>query len=51
VNDVGRSDIAFDSDYNELTLLFADGRTVSSGRKGKLQCAMWLLTQVCEARE
>jgi phosphopantothenoylcysteine decarboxylase/phosphopantothenate--cysteine ligase len=49
VNDVGRSDIAFDSDYNDLTLLFADGRSVSSGRMGKLQCALWLFTQVCEA--
>lgn len=50
VNDVGRGDIAFDSEYNDLTLLFADGREAHSGRMGKLQCALWLLTQVCEGR-
>jgi phosphopantothenoylcysteine decarboxylase/phosphopantothenate--cysteine ligase len=50
VNDVSRGDIAFDSDYNELTLLFADGRQSNSGRMSKLQCALWLLTQVCKAR-
>lgn len=50
VNDIGRGDIAFDSEYNDLTLLFADGRQVSSGRRSKLQCALWLLTQVCEGR-
>ena len=47
VNDVSRSDIAFDSDYNELTLLFADGREEKSGRRSKLECALWLLTSVC----
>ncbi len=50
VNDIGRSDIAFDSEYNDLTLLFADGREASSGRMSKLKCALWLLTQVCEER-
>jgi phosphopantothenoylcysteine decarboxylase/phosphopantothenate--cysteine ligase len=47
VNDVSRTDIAFDSDHNELTLVFAEGREERSGRMGKLQCALWLLTQVC----
>ena len=48
MNDVSRNDIGFDSDANELTLLFADGRQAASGRKSKLQCALWLLSQVCE---
>jgi phosphopantothenoylcysteine decarboxylase/phosphopantothenate--cysteine ligase len=48
VNDVSRTDIGFDSDANEVTLLFADGRQTASGRKSKLQCALWLLSQVCE---
>lgn len=50
VNDVGRTGIAFESDYNDITVIFADGREASSGRMSKLQCALWLLTQVCEER-
>jgi phosphopantothenoylcysteine decarboxylase/phosphopantothenate--cysteine ligase len=50
VNDVGRSDIAFDSDDNELTLLFADGRALTSGKMSKLQCALWLIESVCAER-
>ncbi len=46
VNDVSRSDIAFDSDYNELTLVFADGTMQRSGRMSKLECALWLLKSV-----
>ncbi len=46
VNDVSRSDIGFDADSNELTLVFADGRTEHSGRMAKLQCALWLLERV-----
>lgn len=46
VNDVSRSDIAFDSDYNELTLILADGSTRSSGRLSKLACALWLLKAI-----
>lgn len=45
VNDVSRSDIGFESDQNELTLLFADGRTEHSGLRSKLSCALWLLEQ------
>ncbi|HSI71855.1 MAG TPA: bifunctional phosphopantothenoylcysteine decarboxylase/phosphopantothenate--cysteine ligase CoaBC, partial [Fimbriimonas sp.] len=46
VNDIGRSDIGFEVDYNEITLLWADGRAESSGRRSKLQCALWLMTQL-----
>lgn len=41
-NDVSRSDIGFSSDDNELTLLFADGRVTRSGKRSKLNCALWL---------
>ena len=43
VNDIEKPGIGFDSGENELTLLFADGRSESSGQMSKLQCAMWLL--------
>ena len=46
VNDVSRPDIGFGSDHNELTLLFADGRSERSGNKTKLACALWLLEAV-----
>lgn len=49
VNDVSRSDIGFDSDENELTLLFADGREERSGRMSKTLCAFWLLEQIASA--
>jgi len=45
-NNVSQSDIGFDSDENELTLVFRDGRTLMSGRLSKLACALWLLEQV-----
>ena len=44
VNDVSRQDVGFGGDYNELTLLFADGREERSGRKSKFECAVWLLS-------
>ena len=50
VNDVSDAAIGFDSDQNELRLVFADGRPViSSGRLSKLKCAFWLLEQVASA--
>ena len=45
-NDVSRSDIGFGSPENELTLIFADGRTAESGKRSKLACARWLLDQL-----
>lgn len=47
-NDVSRKDIGFESDSNELTLVFADGRQRKSGRQSKLGCALWLLEQIAE---
>lgn len=43
VNDVSRAGIGFESDNNELTLIFADGKTLESGTLSKLGCALWLL--------
>jgi phosphopantothenoylcysteine decarboxylase/phosphopantothenate--cysteine ligase len=45
-NDVSNREIGFDADQNELTLGFADGRIVKSGRMSKFRCAMWLLNEV-----
>lgn len=45
VNDVSRPDIGFESDENEITLVFADGRSEKSGKRGKLGCALWLFEQ------
>ena len=45
VNDIGRKDIGFDSDQNELTLLTADGKEANSGKRSKLSCALWLFEQ------
>ncbi len=49
VNDISRPGIGFDSDDNELTLLFADGSTFGSGKQSKLGCALWLLEQLAGA--
>jgi phosphopantothenoylcysteine decarboxylase / phosphopantothenate---cysteine ligase len=46
VNDISRKDIGFDSDQNELRLVFRDGRVTNSGRQSKLGCALWLLIQI-----
>jgi len=43
MNDVSDTSIGFDSDVNELTLLFRDGSLQESGRRSKLGCAIWLL--------
>jgi hypothetical protein len=42
-NDVSRSEIGFDSERNELTLLLHDGQVFRSGQATKLACAQWLL--------
>ena len=46
VNDVSNPEIGFNSDDNELTLIFADGRQEKSGRMSKLACGLWLLEHV-----
>ncbi len=45
-NDVSDPSIGFDADDNALRVVFRDGTTRESGRKGKLACARWLLEQV-----
>ena len=42
-NDISNPEVGFESDQNELSLLFRDGRTATSGRRSKLECALWLL--------
>lgn len=48
VNDISRSDIGFDSDFNELTLVFADGRISRVERASKQIIARALLDKVEE---
>jgi phosphopantothenoylcysteine decarboxylase/phosphopantothenate--cysteine ligase len=42
VNDVSRKDIGFSADHNEISLVFTDGSIVESGKKSKLEVALWL---------
>ena len=44
-NDVSRSDIGFDSDWNEVTLIRADGEQ-QVGRRSKDECAVAILDEV-----
>ena len=47
VNDVSDTAIGFDSDQNEIRLVFASGDEVlGSGLRSKLGCALWLLEAV-----
>ncbi len=46
MNDVSNEAIGFETDDNELTLIFATGETKQSGKKSKLACALWLLEEV-----
>ncbi|MFZ4508956.1 MAG: phosphopantothenoylcysteine decarboxylase, partial [Fimbriimonas sp.] len=43
VNDISRADVGFESEENELTLVYRDGRIEHSGKQSKLGCALWLL--------
>lgn len=45
-NDVSDPQIGFESDQNEVTLIFADGRTDRSPRGSKISVALWILEQV-----
>lgn len=44
-NDVSRSDIGFDSDYNEMTLFFKDGSVTKTGLKLKSDIAKIILAE------
>lgn len=46
VNDVSRSEIGFDAEQNELTLIRPNGDVKTSGLNSKLACAIWLLENV-----
>lgn len=48
VNDISRSDVGFETAENELTFVRADGYAVSSGKRSKLGCGLWLLERVAE---
>jgi phosphopantothenoylcysteine decarboxylase/phosphopantothenate--cysteine ligase len=50
VNDISDPAIGFESDVNQLTLLYADGRTEQSPRESKLAVALWLLEKVALQR-
>ncbi len=43
INNISDPSIGFGSDQNELTLLWPDGNTQTSGKQSKLLCALWLL--------
>lgn len=45
-NDISRGDIGFESDENELVLVRAEGDPLTSGKRTKLGCALWLFDQV-----
>ncbi len=49
-NDVSVPGIGFDADANALTLVFADGTVAESGRRSKLECALFLW-ETCIARQ
>lgn len=46
INDVSRSDIGFDADQNELTLITNQNQVLTSGIQSKIGCALWLLNQI-----
>ena len=48
VNDISNPAIGFESDQNQLTLLFADGREAHSEVASKLSIALWLLDLVTQ---
>ena len=45
-NDVGNTEIGFDSSANAIDLIFADGNILHSGVRSKFQCAVWLLESI-----
>ena len=47
-NDVGNTEIGFDSSANAIDLLFADGNILHSGVRSKFQCAVWLLESIAQ---
>ncbi|MFI5384640.1 MAG: bifunctional phosphopantothenoylcysteine decarboxylase/phosphopantothenate--cysteine ligase CoaBC [Fimbriimonadales bacterium] len=48
VNDVSQAGIGFDSENNEITLITAGGTSMESGKRSKLGCAIWLISEVLD---
>jgi phosphopantothenoylcysteine decarboxylase/phosphopantothenate--cysteine ligase len=48
LNDISRADVGFESSDNELALVTRDRPTLKSGKRSKLECALWLLEQAAE---
>lgn len=46
INDITAPGIGFESDENELTLIWPDGQQSRSGRRSKLACGLWLLEEL-----
>jgi len=51
VNDISNPAIGFESDQNQLTVLFSDGREAHSEVASKLSIALWLLDLVTQPSE
>jgi len=47
-NDVGNTEIGFDSSANAIDLIFSDGNILHSGVRSKFQCAVWLLESIAQ---
>lgn len=48
LNDISRADVGFESSDNELALVTKDRPTLKSGKRSKLDCALWLLEQAAD---
>jgi len=47
-NDVSKKDIGFGSDYNQVRLVFSDGKVVRSGKKSKFEISQMILDKIEE---
>lgn len=45
-NDVSKKDIGFGSDYNQVKLVFSDGKVVRSGKKSKFEISQMILDKI-----
>lgn len=50
-NDISDPEIGFGSDNNSLTLICRTGNSVTSGKRSKVGCALWLLEQISNLAE
>lgn len=47
-NDVSRRDSGFESDFNEVIMIFRDGSTISSGRMPKIYIARQIIAEIAK---